>query len=259
FVTCLADMMRPRAAAAALRLLRAAGVTVDVPAGQTCCGQPAWNAGADDVAAALVRAMLPLFEPFDAIVVPSASCAGMIMRHWPRALAADGTWRGRAEALAGRTFELCEFLHLREAEPLAGRWRFGPVAFHESCSLRRETGDVEAPRALLRRIPGLRLVEMDDPAACCGFGGLFSVELPEVSVHLADRRIATLEATGAPILTGVDAGCLMHLSGRLSRRGLPHAVFHVAEILAGAVAEGDRGFSGIATRETAASDAGEGA
>jgi L-lactate dehydrogenase complex protein LldE len=251
--TCLADVVRPQAVEAAVKLLRAAGAEVHVPEGQTCCGQPGYNAGdraaARDVAATTLRALMDA----EAVVVPSGSCAGMLMRHWPR-LFAETDLATAAERVAARSFELCRFLHLREAEPLAGRWHLGPVVFHDSCALRREVADIEAPRALLSAVPGLEVITPEDAENCCGFGGLFSMELPEISARLADERIAAFRATGARVLAGVDTGCLMHLAGRMAARAVPVAVFHVAEILAGMVRADTPGLNGITPAEALAAE-----
>ncbi len=237
FATCLVDTMRPSAGFAAVRLLEHAGFRVEVPEGQTCCGQPAFNAGDEEDARDVARRMLDIFTPFDAVVAPSGSCAGMVRRHYPELFAGTPD-EVRARALAEKTFELCEFLHAHDVPPLLRRWEGGPVAWHDSCSLRRELGIHEAPRALLRRIPGLELVELSDPEACCGFGGLFSVKLPEISVRMATDKAQDVRAAGAATLVGPDMGCLMNIAGRMSRLGMDIRVLHVAELLAGMTGPG---------------------
>ncbi len=233
FATCLADVMRPSVPQAALKLLRAAGFRVSVPERQTCCGQPAYNGGDAAAARALAAQAIEMLSAFDAVVVPSASCAGMIRVHYPSLFPEGSAEHEAACALAARTFELCEFLHRHGVPPLAGRWKFGPVAVHESCALLREIRGRTPVWALLDQVTGLEAAALDDPDTCCGFGGLFSVKLPEVSAALADRRIETIMQSKARILAGVDLGCLLHLSGRMHRRGMEVAVMHVAEILAG--------------------------
>ncbi len=256
--TCLLDALRPQALDAACRLLQVAGLQVVVPAGQTCCGQPGWNGGDWAAAQAVAGTTLDalVHADVDAVIVPSGSCGGMLIRHWPR-LFAELRQGAAARDIARRTFELCDFLQRRGAEPLAGHWAFGPVAFHDSCALQREIGETAAPRALLERVPGLDAVTPADREICCGFGGLFSVELPELSVRLADDRIQAIRETGAAVLTGADAGCLMHLAGRMAARGLKLAAFHVAEILAGHVHADTPGFNGVTPGEAlAAAEAG---
>ncbi len=237
FVTCLVDAIRPSVGFAAVRLLEHAGFRVEVPDGQTCCGQPAFNAGDEEDTRSVARRMLEIFAPFDAVVAPSGSCAGMVRRHYPELFAGtpDET---RARSLAAKTFELCEFLHMHDASPLLRRWEGGPVAWHDSCSSRRELGIHEAPRALLRRIPGLRLVELSDPEGCCGFGGLFSVKLPEISARMATDKAEDVRNSGAATLVGPDMGCLMNIAGCMSRLGMDIRVLHVAELLAGMTGSG---------------------
>lgn len=232
FVTCLVDLMRPRIASASLRLLEAAGASAVVPAGQTCCGQPAWNAGAAASARALARKTIVELEPYEAVVVPSGSCAGMIRVHYPRALADDAHWRARAERVAAKTFELTEFLAPRLAAPPARRT--GPVTYHDCCSGLRELGIKAQPRALLARVPGLELREMRDSETCCGFGGSFAVKFGAVSCAMASAKCAAARATGASALVLGDLGCLLHLEGRLRREGgAPLSLLHVAELLGG--------------------------
>ncbi len=237
FVTCLVDAMRPSTGFAARALIEAAGFRVTVPQGQTCCGQPAFNAGDEADARALARRMLEIFAPFDYVVAPSGSCAGMVRAHYPELFAGQPEEEA-ARALSAKTFELCEFLHAHGGKPLTRRWDMGPVVYHDSCSARREMGVVEQPRALLAQIPGLELVEMEDAEACCGFGGLFSVKLPEISGHMARLKAEDARNSGAAVLTGPDMGCLLNIAGRMRRLGISMKVFHIAEVLAGTAGPG---------------------
>ncbi len=237
FVTCLVDSMRPSIGFAAVALLEAAGFAVDVPAAQTCCGQPAWNAGDEEDARALGRRMLELFAPFEAVVAPSGSCAGMVRKHYPELFAGQPE-EAAAISLAKKTFELCEFLHARGGRPLLKSWDGGALVYHDSCASLREIAAPEAPRALLGQIPGMELVEMADPRACCGFGGLFSIKLPEISGHMAAAKAADIAATGARVLAGPDMGCLLNIAGRLRREGRNVRVYHIAEVLAGMMGDG---------------------
>ncbi len=233
FVTCLADVIRPSVPKAAMKLLHAAGFRVSVPQTQTCCGQPAYNGGDAQTARALAERVIGTLIDYDAVVVPSASCAGMIRVHYPTLFPEGSTIHEAARTLAARTYELCSFLHRHKVPPLAGRWRHGAVAVHDSCALLREIHGNQAMRDLLDAIEGLKWVDLDDPETCCGFGGLFAVKLPEISAALADKRIETIVKNRAAVLTGADLGCLMHLAGRMHRRGIAVAVMHIAEILAG--------------------------
>lgn len=233
FVTCLVDLVRPQVGFAAVKLLEQAGCDVDIPAAQTCCGQPAWNAGADRHAIDIARQVIAAFEKYDYVVVPSGSCAGMIKRHYPEVFANVPETLPRARAFAAKTHELVSFLvRVRGVNELAAKYP-GKVCYHDSCSSLREMGVKEEPRQLLSCVEGVQLCELKDVQICCGFGGLFSIKYPEISERMADDKIADAHATGADTLTGGDLGCLLHLAGRLERQGKTMHVRHVAEILAG--------------------------
>jgi len=233
FVTCLVDLVRPQVGFAAVKLLEQSGCDVDVPPSQTCCGQPAWNAGADADAAAIARSVVDAFDVYDYVVAPSGSCAGMLKRHYTEALAEDAAYLNRARSLAAKTHELLSFLvRVRGMKHVAARYA-GTVCYHDSCSSLREMGVKSEPRELLATVEGLSLSELKEPQICCGFGGLFSVKYPEISERMGDDKIADALATGAEALTGGDLGCLLHLAGRIERQGKALRVRHVAEILAG--------------------------
>jgi L-lactate dehydrogenase complex protein LldE len=232
FVTCLVDLVRPQVGFAAVKLLEAAGCTVEVPSTQTCCGQPAWNAGADADAAAIARQVIDAFEPFDYVVAPSGSCAGMIKRHYPEALAGDETYLKRARALAAKTYELVSFLVIVRGLQQVPAKCVAKASYHDSCSSLREMGVKKEPRVLLGTVEGLELRELNDAQVCCGFGGLFAVKYPEISERMADDKIADAEKVGAELLTGADLGCLLHLAGRAEREGKSLRFRHVAEVLA---------------------------
>jgi L-lactate dehydrogenase complex protein LldE len=225
FVTCLVDLMRPQVGFAAVKLLEEAGCTVAVPATQTCCGQPAWNSGANNHAADIARQVIDAFEGYDYVVAPSGSCAGMLRRHYPEVLADDPVYAPRARALAAKSHELISFL-VNERK-FARACQVTKACYHDSCSSLREMGVKDEPRRLL---PGLN--ELKAPQICCGFGGLFSVKYPEISERMADDKIADIRSSGASTLIGPDLGCLLHLAGRMERQGDALAVRHIAEVLA---------------------------
>lgn len=237
FVTCLVDVFRPSVGFAAVALLEAAGCRVAVPAGQTCCGQPAYNSGDRADAAAIARQTIAAFLPFDYTVVPSGSCGGMIKAHYPALFAKDDPWRAKAEALAAKTFELVAFLHdVRGLAAVPGRYE-GIAAYHDACSGLRELGIKAQPRALLAQVPGLAVRDLPGAEVCCGFGGTFCVKYPDISGHMAGEKAKEIAATGADTLLAGDLGCLMNLAGKLMRdgRGAIRA-YHVAEVLAGVAA-----------------------
>jgi L-lactate dehydrogenase complex protein LldE len=233
FVTCLADMIRPRLGFAAMQLLEAAGCQVEVPTAQTCCGQPAFNSGDTSGGAALARRVIATFEGFDYVVVPSGSCAGMIRAHYSEALADDPVWLRRAEALGTRTHELLSFLvDVRGWRP-QGVSLPATATYHDSCSGLRELGVFAQPRKLLADVDGLELRALTGNDVCCGFGGTFCVKYPSISNAIVAEKAASIDATGAQLLLGGDLGCLMNMAGCLHRRGSKVRAFHTAEIVAG--------------------------
>jgi L-lactate dehydrogenase complex protein LldE len=233
FVTCLVDLMRPSVGLAAVRLLEAAGCEVGVPAAQTCCGQPAYNGGDRISAKALALATIAAFDGFDYVVAPSGSCAGMLKRHYPRLLAGDTAAEARARSFAERVHELVSFLvDVRGLADVPGAFS-GRVTYHDGCSGLRELGIERQPRALLATVPGVELVEMRDGAACCGFGGLFSVKYPDISNAIAGNKTAAIAAAKPALVLSGELGCLMNIAGKLKRDGSGVGCRHVAEVLAG--------------------------
>lgn len=233
FVTCLVDLMRPSVGFAAVRLLERAGCRVEVPAAQTCCGQPAFNTGDRSDAARIAAKVVEAFEPYDYVVAPSGSCAGMLKTHYPALLAGSGLAPGRVEAFAGKVYELVSFLtDVLEVETVDARHR-GAVTYHDSCAGLRELAIRDQPRRLLASVEGLTLTEMETPEVCCGFGGMFAMKFPDVSNAIVERKTADITRTGAPLVLSGDLGCLMNIVGKLQRQGRPVVARHVAEVLAG--------------------------
>lgn len=233
FVTCLCDLIQPEVAESAVRLLWRLGVEVDVPSGQTCCGQPGYNAGYHADAREVARAWIRAFEAAGGgpIVAPSGSCAAMVRREYPLLLAGEPEWAARAAALAERTYELSEFIvHVLGRPSLGGRFE-AVAAYHPSCHLTRSLGLSDEPLSLLRGIEGLRLVELPHAGECCGFGGTFAVTQPRISTAMADAKVRAVEASGAEVLVAADTGCLLQIGGRLSRLGRPVRVMHLAQLL----------------------------
>ncbi|HEY0836301.1 MAG TPA: (Fe-S)-binding protein [Azospirillum sp.] len=237
FVTCLVDLFRPTVGFSAVKLLEDAGCTVDVPRGQTCCGQPAFNSGDRADAAALARQVIAAFEGFDHVVVPSGSCAGMIRVHYPELLADDPAWAHRARHLAARTHELVSFLVDVLGVTDVGARYADTVTYHDSCSGLRELGIKEQPRALLASVQGLELRALPGAEVCCGFGGTFCVKYPDISNRMVEDKAADIAATGAGTVLAGDLGCLLNIAGKLSRQGSPVKVRHVAEVLSGLAAD----------------------
>ncbi len=234
FVTCLVDLMRPSIGFSALKLLEHAGCRVVVPETQTCCGQPAYNAGDAKAVRGLALKFMEEFAGCDYVVAPSGSCAGMIRTHYPDLFRAEAEILAELEPLCRRTYELTDFLvSVMKLERVPGRFS-GSLTYHDSCSGLRELGISRQPRALLAKMPGVRLVEMRESTTCCGFGGTFSLKFGDISARMADHKCDHGEATGADALAGGDLGCLLNIEGRLRRRGNHTTrVLHIAELLAG--------------------------
>jgi L-lactate dehydrogenase complex protein LldE len=233
FVTCLADLFRPSVGFDSIRLLEEAGCRVTVPLAQTCCGQPAYNAGDYEATAGLAQQVIAMLEPAGVVVVPSGSCAGMICEHYPTLL--EGQWRDRALELAAKTYEITTFLNdVLKVRLKERRQGSAPsVTYHDSCAGLRELGIKAQPRALLREYCGIEVSELQQTEVCCGFGGTFCVKMPEVSGKMVNDKLNNAVATGADILAGGDLGCLMNIAGRAHKLGVDIEVRHIVELLAG--------------------------
>jgi len=238
FVTCLADQFWPAAAVSAVELLRGLGCTVGFDERQTCCGQPAFNTGYRREARSLARRLIEIFESSgaDAIVSPSGSCTAML--HHYEQLFEDEDWRTRARQLAQRTHELSAFLVNRLGVEDVGAAFSGRLTWHDACHGLRDLGIRNEPRRLLRHVKGAELVELPNAETCCGFGGTFAVKYPEVSVAMLDEKVDAIERAGVDAVVSGDAGCLMQIGGRLSRRGSSVRALHLAEVLASREARG---------------------
>lgn len=224
FATCLGDRLFADACADAVRLLRKLGVEVDYPAGQTCCGQPALNAGHVAEARRMALHTVAAFHGADYVVLPSGSCAGMVRTHYPALLGSAA-----ARDLAQRTYELSQFVVRVLGVTSVGRGLEGrTVAYHHGCHALRELRVRDEPLTLLEGA-GARVVPWEAAEECCGFGGLFSVKLPAVSVGMADRKLDTLP--GADVVTSADGGCLLQLSARAAHRRLPLSFRHLSSVL----------------------------
>jgi L-lactate dehydrogenase complex protein LldE len=233
FVTCLVDLFRPTVGFASIKLLEAAGCTVEVPRAQTCCGQPAYNSGDRVDAKRIAAQVIAAFAGYDYVVAPSGSCAGMIRTHYPELFKDDPAMLSPAQELAARTWELVSFLtDVCGVEKVAAGWE-REATYHDACSGLRELGIKDQPRRLLASVTGLRLRELPGAEVCCGFGGTFCVKYPEISDKMVDDKAADIAATGAAAVLAGDLGCLLNIAGKLTRRGQPVEVRHVAEVLAG--------------------------
>ena len=235
YVTCIVDQCWPEIGMAAATLLERADCEVLVDNDDTCCGQPFCNSGYPAAARPLAQALITSFERSgaDFWVSPSGSCAAQV-KHYPGLFDDDRPWQQRAERLAARSAELSQFLQQRGLQRAPGRFA-GRVAWHDACHALRDLGVADGPRQLLRTVEGLELIDLDAARACCGFGGTFAVKLPEISVAIADHKLDELADAGVDVIASTDASCLLHLRGRLQRRGTPVRTMHLAELLAAGV------------------------
>jgi L-lactate dehydrogenase complex protein LldE len=232
FVTCVADQIAPDTATATVRLLEAAGVRIDFPTAQTCCGQPGFTAGQPSAAARLARHHLDVFGAYDAVVAPSGSCAAMVRNHYRELLPDQGA---AVDALAARTYELTQYLvEVLGVEDVGARLDT-TVTVHDACHGLRGLRVTDAPRTLLERA-GATIVEMTEPDTCCGFGGVFSLAYPEVATRLADAKLGHARETNATWLASTDLACLLHLDARRRRTGAGPQPVHVADLLASGLA-----------------------
>jgi len=234
FVPCLVDAFFPEVAEATAAVLKKIGCAVACPKGQTCCGQPAFNAGYRSEAKVAARRFISLFEDQPLIVTPSGSCAAMVRHHYPELFAKEPHWHDRARRVADKTHEFCQFLvDVAKVTDVGARFR-GKVTYHASCHLLNTLGIDAQPRALIANVAGLEFAEMPEAGRCCGFGGTFAVKYPEISGALVQAKVDAIVASGAGTVTGADMGCLMNIGGRISRLNLPVKVLHIAQLLASA-------------------------
>jgi len=232
FITCLLDTLYPKIGESVVRVLQRAGAQVAFPSGQTCCGQPAFNAGLRQQARPAAMQAIRIFEKTSGpVVVPSGSCTAMIRHGYPELFADDLDWLPRARALAERTYEFSEYLvDILGVTDLGARWN-GKLTYHPSCHLLRDLGVDRQPRALLSAVQEAVFVELPYSTDCCGFGGVFSAEQPEISTAMLSRKLENITASGAPTVVSCDAGCLTNIQGGLRRRGMPQKVLYIAQIL----------------------------
>ena len=232
FVTCIIDTLYPETGEAVVRVLQRSGATVDFPRDQTCCGQPAFNAGMRPQARQMAENTIRILEnsPGD-IVIPSGSCTGMIRQGYQELFADDPDWLERSQSVAKRTFEFTQYLvDVIGVENLDAKFPH-KISYHASCHLLRDLEIDEQPQRLLEKVKKAELIPLPKREECCGFGGLFSIEHPEISKAMLDRKIDNLITSGASILVSCDAGCVAHISGGLQRKKISLQAVHIADIL----------------------------
>ncbi len=234
FVTCFNDTMFPDSGKATVELLERLGVEVDFPAGQTCCGQMHINTGYRAEALSLVRRFVETFEGYEAVVIPSASCAGTIV-HYHHKIAAergDLALRAGVERVAGKTYELTQFLVDVLGRDDVGAYFPHRVTYHPTCHSLRALGLGDRPYRLLRAVRGLTLVDLPEREECCGFGGTFAIKNSDVSVAMGADKVRHVRETRAEVLVAADNSCLTHIGGFLGRDRAGVRTLHIAEVLA---------------------------
>lgn len=230
FVTCLVDLFQGDVGKDTVQLLERLGCEVDFPRRQTCCGQPAYNTGYLNESKESMKKMIRAFEKSEIVVTPSGSC-GAMFKEYPEIFAGDPEWEEKAQQLADKTYELTEFIvDVLKIEDVGASLK-GRATYHTSCHMTRLLGVKDAPFRLLQHVKGLELVPLKNSHDCCGFGGTFSVKMSEISEEMVEEKARHVEETGAEFLIGADAGCLMNIGGRLSRKGSPVQVLHIATVL----------------------------
>jgi len=235
FYTCLVNEFAPEVGFAAVRVLERLGCEVAVPPGQTCCGQPAFNAGFHDAARVAARYTIEILEATSRpVVIPSGSCGDMIAHQYQTLFAAEPGWLARAHALAQRAVEFSQFVAPRIGGGFLGTLATS-VVYHPSCHLSRGLGITREPELALAALNGVRAIPIVDQHECCGFGGLFAIKHGDISSSILSRKLEHVTAAAPDRLVSCDLGCLLHLGGGLHRRQSPIKVQHLAELIDEAV------------------------
>ncbi len=231
FIPCFVDQLYPQTAFNMVKVLEKAGCEVHYNTNQTCCGQPAFNAGFWDEARAVCAKFLKDFDTADYIVAPSASCVGFVRNYYSK-LFEDSSLHNQVKNIGSRIFEFTEFLtDVLKIE------NFGAVlntkaTYHDSCAALRECKIKDGPRRLLGNVKGLDLVEMINTDTCCGFGGTFAVKFDAISISMADQKVVNALAMEAEYIISTDLSCLMHLDGYIEGKKLPLKTMHISDVLA---------------------------
>jgi L-lactate dehydrogenase complex protein LldE len=231
FIPCFVDQLFPETAFNMIKVLEKAGCNVSYNTSQTCCGQPAFNAGFWDDAREVCSKFLNDFDPNQIIVAPSASCIGFIRNYYPK-LFENSSLHNEVKAIGQNSFELSDFLVNKLGITSFGAYLPGKATYHDSCAGLRECGIKNEPRLLLSKVKGLEIVEMEDVETCCGFGGTFAVKFEGISIGMAEQKVEHALATGAEYLVSTDLSCLMHLQGYIDNRKHSLKTMHLADVLA---------------------------
>ncbi len=230
FIPCFVDQLYPDTAFNMIRVLEKAGCTVQYNEEQTCCGQPAFNAGFRDDAKEVCVKFLKDFSGTDYVVTPSASCTGFV-RNYYGDLFMDSSYNKEVKNIGRRIIEFSDFLVNVIHQENFNASLSGKATYHDSCAALRECKIKKEPRKLLSQVKGLEVVEMEDVETCCGFGGSFAVKFEPISLAMADQKVKHALDTGAEYIISTDLSCLMHLDGYIRHKGLPLKTLHIADVL----------------------------
>lgn len=231
FIPCFIDQLYPETAFSMVKVLEKATCDVYYNTNQTCCGQPAFNAGFWDEARDVATKFLKDFDNTDYIVAPSASCAGFVKNYYGK-LFENSSLHNKVKDISTRIYEFTSFLTDVLKIENYGAELNAKATYHDSCAALRECRIKEGPRKLLSKVKGLELVEMVDNETCCGFGGTFAVKFDAISVAMADQKVKHALDTGAEYIISTDASCLLHLDGYIKGKQLPIKTMHIADVLA---------------------------
>ncbi len=231
FIPCFVDQLYPTVAFNMVKVLEKAGCTVSYNTNQTCCGQPAFNAGFWGEAKDVCSKFIKDFDGSEYIVAPSASCTGFVRNYYSK-LFDNSSEHNKVKRLSERLFEFSEFMiKVLKVDDVGAKLK-GKATYHDSCAGLRECRIKAEPRQLLSKVQGLEIVEMDDVETCCGFGGTFAVKFEPISIAMGDQKIHHATETGAEYLISTDMSCLMHLDGYAKNRGANIKSLHLADVLA---------------------------
>lgn len=231
FIPCFVDQLYPDTAFNMIKVLEKVGCTVSYNTNQTCCGQPAFNAGFWDEAKSVCGKFLKDFEGSDYIVAPSASCVGFVRNYYSKLFENSSLHHDMAD-VCKRIVEFSEFMVKILQKENVGAELNGKATYHDSCAGLRECRIKEEPRKLLANVKGLELAEMNDVETCCGFGGTFAVKFEAISIGMGEQKVENALATGAQYLISTDHSCLMHLQGYIKNKGYNLKALHLADVLA---------------------------
>ncbi len=232
FATCLVDALNPNAGMAVVEVLEANGCRVEFPYEQTCCGQPAFNGGFWDDARAMARHNLDVLDATTGpIIVPAASCADMMIHHYPELFAGEPEYAAKAKRVSARLYEFTQFLVDELGITDTHARQRGKITYHASCHGLRNLHIYNQPKTLLENVDGAEIVPLPGETECCGFGGLFAVKMSDISGAMLEKKLDNIEASGADTVVATDFSCLMHIGGGLKKRGSTVQAKHIAEVL----------------------------